>query len=350
VIAAALRTAGEASRGIGDIGTTTYRAPFTPVAFAALAGRQRGELFDPARVTSIHPWHVAKGALFEDVGQWKRPWYYPQDGEDMDAAVLRECAAVRDGVSRLLPVASIGGEAVGVRLACWKVHDLPAVIASVIVEVLITLAMQAIFATIGIAMLARSAALGRAAWPLAAASATTIVAVAASYVWLRHGAPFLTLIRVTRRVLGRCHSLLIAVPSCQLDDALRAQTHAPRRWLAALIAQLTGQVVGAFENQFALWAIGVPITFSNALAIEAVAQIARHVAFFVPLGVGVQDAAIVLTSQIAGLSTEAALSLALIKRMREVLSGGLGIGSWLLVEAARGSHLWDAEREKRQLH
>ncbi len=98
VIAAALRTAGEASRGIGDIGTTTYRAPFTPVAFAALAGRQRGELFDPARVTSIHPWHVAKDALFEDVGQWKRPWYYPQAGEDMDAAVLRECAAVRDSV------------------------------------------------------------------------------------------------------------------------------------------------------------------------------------------------------------------------------------------------------------
>ncbi|WP_258803789.1 sarcosine oxidase subunit alpha family protein [Pseudarthrobacter sp. NS4] len=98
VIAAALRQAGEASRGIGEIGTTTYRAPFTPVAFAALAGRQRGELFDPARITSIHPWHVAKGALFEDVGQWKRPWYYPQDGEDMDAAVLRECAAVRDSV------------------------------------------------------------------------------------------------------------------------------------------------------------------------------------------------------------------------------------------------------------
>ncbi len=98
VIAAALRTAGEASRGIGDIGTTTYRAPFTPVAFAALAGRQRGELFDPARKTSIQPWHEAKGALFEDVGQWKRPWYYPQDGEDMDAAVLRECAATRDSV------------------------------------------------------------------------------------------------------------------------------------------------------------------------------------------------------------------------------------------------------------
>jgi sarcosine oxidase, subunit alpha len=99
VIAAALKHGGADSvPGIGEIGTTAYRAPFTPVAFAALAGRQRGELFDPARVTSIHPWHVAQGALFEDVGQWKRPWYYPQDGEDMDTAVLRECAAVRDSV------------------------------------------------------------------------------------------------------------------------------------------------------------------------------------------------------------------------------------------------------------
>jgi len=93
VIAAALK-----DPDVGGIGTTTYRAPYTPVAFAALAGRRRGELFDPARVTSIHPWHVAQGALFEDVGQWKRPWFYPQAGEDMDAAVLRECAAVRESV------------------------------------------------------------------------------------------------------------------------------------------------------------------------------------------------------------------------------------------------------------
>ncbi|NVM93796.1 sarcosine oxidase subunit alpha family protein [Arthrobacter wenxiniae] len=99
VIAAAFRQQGSVvDPDIGQIGTTTYRAPFTPVAFAALAGRERGELFDAARLTSIHPWHVERGALFEDVGQWKRPWYYPQDGEDMDAAVLRECAAVRDSV------------------------------------------------------------------------------------------------------------------------------------------------------------------------------------------------------------------------------------------------------------
>jgi sarcosine oxidase subunit alpha len=84
---------------LGEIGTTAYRAPYTPVSFAALAGRERGELFDPERRTSIHSWHVAHGAAFEDVGQWKRPWYYPQPGEDMDSAVARECRAAREGVA-----------------------------------------------------------------------------------------------------------------------------------------------------------------------------------------------------------------------------------------------------------
>ncbi|MFD8212502.1 sarcosine oxidase subunit alpha family protein [Streptomyces sp. NPDC059697] len=81
------------------LGTTTFRPPYTPVSFAALAGRDRGALSDPVRTTAIHEWHVAHGALFENVGQWKRPWYYPQDGEDMEAAVLRECAVARDSVA-----------------------------------------------------------------------------------------------------------------------------------------------------------------------------------------------------------------------------------------------------------
>ncbi|MDN5764906.1 MAG: FAD-dependent oxidoreductase [Humibacillus sp.] len=83
----------------GTIGTTTFRAPFTPVAFTALAGRGRGTLFDAARTSPAHSWHVEHGARFEDVGQWKRPWFYPQEGEDMDAAVARECRAAREGVA-----------------------------------------------------------------------------------------------------------------------------------------------------------------------------------------------------------------------------------------------------------
>ncbi|WP_116110336.1 2Fe-2S iron-sulfur cluster-binding protein [Amycolatopsis ruanii] len=86
---------------VEDTGTTTFRPPYTPVAFAALAGRERGKLFDPERITSLHSWHVAAGAVFEDVGQWKRARYYPAPHENMDTAVLRECAAVRGGVGIL---------------------------------------------------------------------------------------------------------------------------------------------------------------------------------------------------------------------------------------------------------
>jgi len=85
--------------GIATLGTTTFRPPYTSMSFAALAGRDRGEIFDPVRVTAIHSWHVAHGALFENVGQWKRPWYYPHEGEDMESAVLRECRVAREGVA-----------------------------------------------------------------------------------------------------------------------------------------------------------------------------------------------------------------------------------------------------------
>jgi sarcosine oxidase subunit alpha len=80
---------------MAEIGTTTFRLPYTPVTFAALAGPNRGSLFDPSRTTPTHDWAVAAGASFEDVGLWKRARCFPLHGEDMDAAVARECRAVR---------------------------------------------------------------------------------------------------------------------------------------------------------------------------------------------------------------------------------------------------------------
>jgi sarcosine oxidase subunit alpha len=88
-------------RGIGETGHTTFRPPYTPISFGALAGFERGDLLDPVRVTSIHDWHAANGAAFENVGQWKRPWYFAANGEGMEAAVRRECLAVREGVGVL---------------------------------------------------------------------------------------------------------------------------------------------------------------------------------------------------------------------------------------------------------
>ena len=88
-------------RPIPEVGTTTFRPNYTPVSFGLLAGPELGDAFDPVRTTAMHAWHVAQGARFEDVGQWKRPWYYPRAGEDLHAAVRREVLAVRHGVGML---------------------------------------------------------------------------------------------------------------------------------------------------------------------------------------------------------------------------------------------------------
>jgi sarcosine oxidase subunit alpha len=85
----------------GAQGPTGARPPWVPLPYHVLAGPFRGRLFDPVRETPIHPWHVAHGAVFENVGQWKRPWYYPREGESMAQAVLRECRAAREGVAMM---------------------------------------------------------------------------------------------------------------------------------------------------------------------------------------------------------------------------------------------------------
>ncbi|CDZ70348.1 Sarcosine oxidase, alpha subunit [Neorhizobium galegae bv. orientalis] len=83
-------------RPIPKVGLTTFRAPYTPVTYGTLVGHSRGDLFDPARKTPMHALETAEGAEFEDVGNWKRAWYYPKRGEDMLAAVNRECRTVRE--------------------------------------------------------------------------------------------------------------------------------------------------------------------------------------------------------------------------------------------------------------
>lgn len=83
-------------RPVQQVGLTTFRPPFTPVTFGTFAGHARGDLFDPDRRTQVDSWARAQGAVFEDVSLWRRARYFPRNGEDMEAAVRRECLAVRN--------------------------------------------------------------------------------------------------------------------------------------------------------------------------------------------------------------------------------------------------------------
>jgi sarcosine oxidase subunit alpha len=87
--------AGALGRSMPQVGLTTFRMPYTPTSFGAFAGLARGDRFDPVRHAPTHDWAAARGAVFEDVGQWKRAHHFPHPGEREADAVARECRAVR---------------------------------------------------------------------------------------------------------------------------------------------------------------------------------------------------------------------------------------------------------------
>ena len=92
---------------MGELGTTTFRPPYTPLTFGTIVGRNVGEYFDIFRKTPMHDWHVDNKAEFENVGQWKRAWYYPKNNEDMHQAVQRESKAARESAG-ILDASTLG--------------------------------------------------------------------------------------------------------------------------------------------------------------------------------------------------------------------------------------------------
>jgi sarcosine oxidase subunit alpha len=92
---------------IPQVGTTTFRPPFTPISMGAIAGEARGDVFQPLRRTPIHGRHEEAGAAWEPVGHWRRPYCFPRAGESKHDAVNREITATRSSVG-LLDASTLG--------------------------------------------------------------------------------------------------------------------------------------------------------------------------------------------------------------------------------------------------
>ena len=84
---------------LDDVGTTTFRSPFTPVSFGSINGVREGSVALPFRHTPVTKWNLDKGAFMYEAGaRWRRPGYFPMAGEGFQEAVNRECHAVRTGL------------------------------------------------------------------------------------------------------------------------------------------------------------------------------------------------------------------------------------------------------------
>jgi len=94
-------------KSIPEVGTTTFRPPYTPVSIGALKGRNVDEHFRPLRRTSMHDWNLEHGATMTMAGLWHRPWYFARKGEGISEAYVRESETVRRSVG-LCDVTSLG--------------------------------------------------------------------------------------------------------------------------------------------------------------------------------------------------------------------------------------------------
>ncbi|MBM7066586.1 sarcosine oxidase subunit alpha family protein [Actibacterium sp. 188UL27-1] len=92
---------------IPQVGTTTFRPPYTPISMAAIAGEARGKTFQPLRRTPMHDWHAANGAHWEPVGHWRRPYCYLHGSETPEQAVAREVRNTRANLG-LLDASTLG--------------------------------------------------------------------------------------------------------------------------------------------------------------------------------------------------------------------------------------------------
>jgi putative membrane protein len=256
-------------------------------------------------------------------------------GRSASLAYLWWVATVREAVSRLLPVASIGGEFVGVRLARWKVDETGLVCASVIVEVLVTLAVQYVFAALGLVMIVAQTGHDGLLATVGAALLLSLPLPVVVFLLLRRGGLFHAIERWSARLPMSAHWNVERIGGAQLDAAIDALLREPRLLLRAFVWQFAGYLLGASEVYVALWMLGHPVSIGGAIAIEALTQAARHAAFFVPSGLGVQEAVVVLLARMFGVDEQTALSLALVKRMREVLLGCVALASWQAAELVR---------------
>ncbi len=92
---------------IPQVGTTTFRPPYTPVSIGALKGRNVGPHFRPLRRTPMHDWNLDAGGTMTMAGLWHRPWFFARSGETISEAYVREAETVRRTVG-LCDVTSLG--------------------------------------------------------------------------------------------------------------------------------------------------------------------------------------------------------------------------------------------------
>ena len=124
----------------------------------------------------------------------------------------------------------------------------------------------------------------------------------------------------------------------RLDISLNKLSHRKWRLFSAVVLRLIGWIAGAFEIYIFFWIIGVDAKVTDVIIIESVSAIIRSAAFFIPSAIGVQELAFVIVGELVGFSSIVSFSVALGRRLREIMVGIPAIIAWIFIFRKQSNH------------
>jgi putative membrane protein len=250
---------------------------------------------------------------------------------------LFRIAWIRQAVGRLMPVASIGGELVGIRLLMHEGVAPPIAVASVVVEVLSTLLSQLIFVLIGVLCLVQAGGGVGLIKVVLIGLASGLLFILLLLFFLRRVSIFGRLHRIAFDLIGRDRGLTASDLGDRIDEAIRVIVNDMRRLSLSTALQLLAMLVGSLEIWAAFAILSHPISLPEAVLVESLNQAAKHIMFFVPGALGVQEVTFIALSPLIGVSKEVALAVSLAKRGVDLIVGVPALLSWQWSEGRRWS-------------
>lgn len=240
---------------------------------------------------------------------------------------------VREGVNAMLPVLRIGGEVAGARLLMARGVRVRPAVATLVVDMTMSLLSQFAFTVIGLGLLVGRSDDWSVIGNVALGLVVTLPVVGAFGIVQRVGL-FGLFARFFRLAFGTRFERL-AGGAAPLDHAVRVIYRRPGRVLACGFWQLVGWLLSSGEIWIALQCLGQPSSIGDAVLITAVIEAASSSAFLVPGALGIQEGSFLVVGSVLGLSPEASLALALVRRARDVLVYGPALALWQLGEGRR---------------
>ncbi|MCC7167512.1 MAG: flippase-like domain-containing protein [Rhodospirillales bacterium] len=265
-----------------------------------------------------------------------RPLYPAQQRPSIGRIVLARW--ICESVNGLLPVAQIGGDLVRARLAARPGQGAQSA-AAVVIDMTVALIVEILFA-LGALGLLLGLGIGGGLGPMIALLILGAGAVGAFVVAQRRGL-FGALAALIARAAGAESWKSLIGGAKDLDGAIAATYRHRSALLTCALWHVAATTARVGETALGLWLLGAGLLLAPAFIIENLAALLRSAAFIVPGGLGVQEGSLVALGNLLGLSAEISLALGLIKRVRELVVGGLG----LIALAALSSKAGQSARE-----